>query len=72
MENNKSITAVEWLERKIEENFDFTIYNKLFELFEQAKEMEKEQIVKAAQDNFYTGQDLANGYKIDWNSAEQY
>ena len=42
------------------------------EIKEQAKEMEKQQIVKAAQDNFYAGQDLAKGYKIDWNSAEQY
>jgi hypothetical protein len=38
----------------------------------QAKAMEKEQIIKTAQDNFYIGQDLANGYKVDWESAEQY
>jgi hypothetical protein len=39
-------------------------YNKL--------QMEKDQIIKTAQDNFYAGQDLANGYKIDWDSSEQY
>jgi len=36
------------------------------------KQMEKEQIIKTAQDNFYAGQDLANGCKIDWDSSEQY
>jgi hypothetical protein len=41
-------------------------------LLDQAKQMEKEQIIKTAQDNFYAGQDLANGYKIDWDSSEQY
>jgi NADPH-dependent 7-cyano-7-deazaguanine reductase QueF-like protein len=42
------------------------------ELIQQAKKMEKMQIIKTAQDNFYAGQDLVNGYKIDWYSSEQY
>ena len=68
MENKQ--TAVEWL---VEQLFaDNEIFGCSKELLEQAKQMEKQQIVKAAQDNFYAGQDLANGYKIDWNSAEQY
>ena len=61
-------TAVEWL---IEKQLDAGIGIPK-EWREQAKEMERQQIVKAAQDNFYVGQDLAKGYKIDWNSAEQY
>ena len=55
MENNKQ-TAVEWLEREIEENFDFTIYNKLFELFEQAKEMENEQRKESYDNGYANGQ----------------
>ena len=35
-------------------------------------EMEKGRIIKTAQDNFYAGQDLANGCEIGWNSAEDY
>lgn len=70
-EMKKKQTAVQWLIDHIM-NPDGFPYNTPEELFEQAKEMEKQQIVKAAQDNFYAGQDLAKGYKIDWNSAEQY
>lgn len=47
-------------------------HKRRFELEQQAKEMEKEQIIKTAQDNFYVGQDLANGCEIGWNSAEDY
>jgi hypothetical protein len=67
-------TAVEWLYERLERMIPKTaLYNmdkKIY--FEQAKQMEKEQIIKTAQDNFYAGQDLANGYKIDWDSSEQY
>jgi hypothetical protein len=66
MENNKQQTAVEWLQ-SIELERDLTLAD-----WKQAKEMEKEQIIKAAQDNFYVGQDLANGCDIEWNSAEDY
>ena len=63
-------TAVEWLVSQLnKQGFAKVVTD---EEIQKAKEMEKDQIVKAAQDNFYTGQDLANGYKIDWNSAEQY
>jgi len=61
-------TAVEWLEEQYyESEGKLTRHD-----FDQAKQMEKEQIIKTAQDNFYAGQDLANGYKIDWDSSEQY
>jgi hypothetical protein len=67
MTNNKQQTAVEWLEQEmLKPNLSMK------EILEKAKEMEKEQIVKAAQDNFYVGQDLANGCDIEWDSAEDY
>jgi len=59
MENNKSVTAVEWLIEQLTE-VDYNCINKTFlqsnnslagykmrELFEQAKEMEKQQIIDA-------------------------
>jgi hypothetical protein len=61
----KKQTAVEWFYQRI-------LAKDIQGVFEQAKKMEKEQIIKTAQDNFYAGQDLANGYKIDWDSSEQY
>lgn len=69
--NNKEQTAVEWF---------FMTMNicgllpteEIVEYYNQAKEMEKERIIKAAQDNFYAGQDLAHGYAIKWNTAEDY
>ena len=72
MSKNKQ-TAVEWLVQEINK-INVSTEARIFinKLEQKAKEMEKQQIVKAAQDNFYAGQDLANGYKIDWNSAEQY
>jgi hypothetical protein len=51
---------------------DSMLVDWLLESEERFKQMEKEQIIKTAQDNFYAGQDLANGYKIDWDSSEQY
>lgn len=75
-------TAVEWLGNEITSRItrrnphDTIIIQTqgeiLIELIEQAIKMEKEQIIKSAQDNFYAGQDLENGYKLDWNSAEDY
>jgi hypothetical protein len=61
-------TAVEWLVQEIHKNGNWIPTH----MIDQAKQMEKEQINKTAQDNFYAGQDLANGYKIDWDSSEQY
>jgi hypothetical protein len=41
MENNKSVTAVEWLKEKLRIEFGFAFSNNILE---QAKEMEKQQI----------------------------
>ena len=49
MENNKQITAVAWLAEQFEESYSYI--NEIFkETIEQAKEMEKEQIIDARQD----------------------
>jgi len=81
MTNNKQQTAVEWFHQKTWalkiqlEKGEISIgeyANTYATLYEQAKEMQKKQIIKAAQDNFYVGQDLANGCDIEWNSAEDY
>jgi hypothetical protein len=54
-------TAVEWLEDKVSQILDFD----LIKLFEQAKEMEKQQIIDACQH----GVDYD---KSPYNNAEQY
>lgn len=48
MENNNSVTAVEWLEKKfVELEHTIGVHYKMYELLEQAREMEKNQIVLA-------------------------
>lgn len=71
IEMNK--TAVEWLEEQIKNNFDFTIHNKLFDIIEQAKEMEKQQIIDAYQNGDNNGADRIYYHSNrDDKSAEQY
>jgi hypothetical protein len=74
MENNKSITAVEWLsnqayelfEQYSEGNFDRITLNKLMlEATEKAKGIEKEQIVDAYAQGFIESETMDKG-------AEQY
>jgi hypothetical protein len=74
MENNKSVTAVEWLsnqayelfEQYSEGNFDRITLNKLMvEATEQAKEKEKEQIIDAYAQGFIESEQMDKG-------AEQY
>jgi len=52
-------TAVEWLVEKLDQNFDYVADT----LIEQAKEMEKNQIVNAYNDCEWTG---------DYEDGEQY
>jgi hypothetical protein len=48
MENNKSVTAVEWLISKIEVNSNPSLTQKeMIGYIEQAKEIEKQQIIEA-------------------------
>jgi hypothetical protein len=78
MESNKRVTAVEWLVEQLTE-VDYNCINKTFlqsnkslagykmrELFEQAKAMEKEQIIEAANILLYHGPGPGN------TAAEQY
>jgi hypothetical protein len=61
MNNNKQKTTVEWIEQEmLKPNLSMK------EILEQAKEMEKEQIIKAASDHCYPTCELAT---ID---AEEY
>ena len=62
---NKNLTAVEWLKEKFNENGVYLspIYN---QAFEQAKEIEKEQIITA----FDEGQEYEYQYHI--NSAPKF
>ena len=47
MENNKSVTAVEWLvQEMINNGLDYPI-SEMSKILEQAKEMEKQQIIDA-------------------------
>ena len=73
-------TAVEWLIEKIlsiplEEATNVAhlkeYVNKL-EVFEQAKEMEKQQIIDAGQECFYCGWDIAKEKKPKFRTAEHY
>jgi hypothetical protein len=58
-------TAVEWIQHQVKQQ-GITHYFSLTEILEQAKEMEKEQIIDAASDHCYPTRELA---RID---AEQY
>jgi hypothetical protein len=66
MENNKSVTAVEWLRQELlKRDMD----NSIKDLFEQAKEMEKEQIIDA----FGVGCQVESTRLIGYHGmAEQY
>jgi hypothetical protein len=67
----RSKTAVEWLEMeivKLEETY--AIPSKIYELCEDAKDMEKQQIMKAVDDGFEEGCKLPEDIKL--NNAEQY
>jgi hypothetical protein len=62
-------TAVEWLENELENNHivsyrsdDYVLFKKLFE---QAKEMEKEQIIDAYNEAYF-------GDKYKWKGSEEY
>jgi hypothetical protein len=59
------MTAVEWLTEKLRIEFGFAFSNNILE---QAKEMEKEQIINAFNNGFSTTQ----WDKIKENKAEQY
>ncbi len=70
MENQK-ITAVEWLVEELNIDIEFRLKN-LKEVLEQAKEMEKEQIIDAYQNGGIDGQVFALTRKRNIENGEQY
>jgi hypothetical protein len=69
--NNKQQTAVEWLMNELTKLGSGAVRT-FGKLFEQAKEMEKEQIKDACQQGFYDGLDIAKTKKSKFKSAEHY
>jgi len=62
MSNNKQQTAVEWLVKQLQSNIDIRWRGtNIIELVEQAKEMEKEQIIYARNDGFTASEEGWNG-----------
>ena len=67
----RSKTAVEWLEMEIVKLEDtYAIPSKIYELCEDAKEKEKQQIMKAVDDGFEEGSKFPEDIKL--NNAEEY
>jgi hypothetical protein len=66
-------TAVEWLKKELEDygsNSHLSLgWNTFDELFEQAKEMEKQQIIDAHGSKLISPKGLASEY---WKNGEQY
>jgi HEPN domain-containing protein len=73
MENNKSVTAVEWLVEQIFKHNNLVKGDGWFyvkpDIIEQAKEMEKEQIISAFVECWK--ENMPDGYECK-QSAEQY
>jgi hypothetical protein len=77
--SNKQQTAVEWFAEQIESGKIEIVYSDKIhsikcipEIIQQAKEMEKQQIIDACQQGFYDGLDMAKTKKSKFKSAEQY
>jgi hypothetical protein len=69
MTNNKQQTAINWLESKfIELESTIGVHGKIYELIEQAKEMEKEQIVEAVNKGWNYHED---GF-VSWMGEQYY
>jgi hypothetical protein len=70
MENNKNMTVVDWLEENLIGNPHFEsdfIHN--INVFNQAKQMEKEQIMKAYLEGESDGDHLENSTQIYYNKT---
>ena len=67
MENNKKVSAVEWLTNYMKANFHLT--DESIEIFEQAKQMEKEQIMDAYLAGESDGDHLINSAEVYYNET---
>jgi hypothetical protein len=65
----ENLTAVDWLLKQIDDMYIHQIYDKQFN---QAKEMEKQQIIDAYQNGGIDGQVFALTRKINIENGEQY
>ena len=73
MSNNKQQTAVEWFAQQLYERFTMKGDGKLYQLlFEQAKEMEKERIIKGYANGHNDGCRYMNNEKQQFEHGEQY
>jgi hypothetical protein len=73
MEKNK--TAVEWLIVELNSELNYipiTQWDRIRDLIQRAKEMEKRHIIDACQQGFYDGLDMAKTKKSKFKSAKQY
>jgi len=67
----RSKTAIEWLEMEIVKLEDtYAIPSKIYELCEEAKDIEKKQIMKAVDDGFEEGSKFPEDIAL--NNAEEY
>jgi histidinol dehydrogenase len=71
IKNNKQQTAVEWIMNELTKLGSGAVRT-FGNLFEQAKELEKQQIKDACQQRFYDGLYMAKTKKSKFKSAEQY
>ena len=66
MNSNMKQTAVEWLAEQMLHPENFNPY------IEQAKEMEKEQIIETYKSGWYSGYNVAIDQEPEYENAEQY
>jgi predicted RNA-binding protein associated with RNAse of E/G family len=68
----KKQTAVQWLLQQIENNLAIGYDSITKQQYEQALQMEREQIEEAHQNGFYCGNDIAHSIKPEYNSSKDY
>ena len=69
--NNHTLTAVEWLQEQLNPDMKTMQGNIMQELLEQAKQMEKEQIINAHTRAYLIGEDTISIEDAN-NASEQY
>jgi len=70
MKTEKQLTAVEMLADNLKKNHGIDL--RLYAEFEQAKEMEKNQIMEANEEGFHSGQSMAHNGTCFFESPKDY
>jgi hypothetical protein len=70
MKIESKMTAVEWLMEEMQKTYIFNQDD--FDMFKQAKEMEKQQIIDAVDYGKNHSYDYSEDNEVDYYSAEQY